>query len=57
MYPNILQLRIFDNGISHYLLFPCLISACPSITVQNANTMNSFPDNRKIIIEDRKVCV
>lgn len=57
MYPNILQLRIFDNGISHYLLFLCLISACPPITVQNANTMNSFPRHNRKITEDRKVCV
>lgn len=61
MNANILQLRIFycfDNGISHYLSFLCLISAPPPITLQKANTMNSFPrHNRKIITEDRKIRV
>lgn len=58
MNANILQLYCFDNGISHHLPFFCLISASLPITVQNANTMNSFPrHNRKIITEDRKVRV
>lgn len=56
MNANILHIRIFccfDNGISHCLPFLCLIS-----TVQNGNTMNSFPrHNWKIITEGKKTCV